>query len=69
MANYKGNPNLYKHGFKTDREEACTEQVNVRMPLSLKTKLKQKKNWQEFVRQTLQKALDEDTVDKKTSDS
>lgn len=58
MANCRGNPELRKYGFKTDRDEPCTEQVNVRMPLSLKTKLKQKENWQEFVRQTLLRALE-----------
>ncbi|MDJ0594413.1 MAG: hypothetical protein QNJ72_31300 [Pleurocapsa sp. MO_226.B13] len=62
MARPGGNPNLYKHGFKTEREEPCSEQVNLRVPLSLKNKLKQKKNWQEFVRQTLIKALDSETA-------
>ncbi len=58
MPNPKGNPDIAKYGFKTDRPEPCTAQVNLRMPPSLKAKLKEKDNWQEFVRQTLQKALD-----------
>ncbi len=44
--------------FTTDRKESCTAQISVRIPPSLKAKLSQKENWQEFVRQTLQKALE-----------
>ena len=44
--------------FTTDKEESCTAQMNVRVPPSLIAKIKQKENWQEFVRQTLQKALE-----------
>ena len=54
----RGNSNLYKHGFKTERSEPCVCQVNVKMPASIKAKLQQKENWQEFVRQTLAKALE-----------
>ena len=43
--------------FTTDKEESCTAQMNVRVPPSLLVEIKQKENWQEFVRQTLQKAL------------
>ena len=44
--------------FKTKRKESCTAQLNLRVPPSLSARIKQKENWQEFVRQTLQKALD-----------
>ena len=44
--------------FTTDREESCTAHISLRIPPSLKAKLKEKENWQEFVRETLQKALD-----------
>ncbi len=44
--------------FKTDREESCTAQMNVKMPPSLLAKVKKREHWQEFVRQTLQKALE-----------
>ena len=44
--------------FKTNRKESCTAQLNLRVPPSLIAKIKQKDNWQEFVRQTLQKAVE-----------
>jgi predicted DNA binding CopG/RHH family protein len=48
--------------FTTDKEESCTVQMNVRVPPSLIAKIKQKENWQEFVRQTLQKALEAESA-------
>ena len=48
--------------FTTDREESCTAQMNVRVPPSLFAKIKQKKNWQEFVRQTLRKAIETEST-------
>lgn len=48
--------------FTTDKEESCTAQMNVRVPPSLIAKIKQKDNWQEFVRQTLKKALESESV-------
>lgn len=48
--------------FTTDREESCTAQMNVRIPPSLFAKIKRKENWQEFVRQTLQKALEKESA-------
>ena len=63
MANFKGNPDLKKYEFTTEREEPCIHLVNLKMPLSLKNKLKAKENWQEFVRQTLAKALAENVSD------
>ena len=47
-----------KTQFTTDREEPCTALMNLRMPPSLLTKIKEKENWQEFVRQTLAEKLD-----------
>ena len=58
MPNPKGNPNLYKSGFKTDRAESCTAQINIRIPPSLKAKLKNVDNWQEGVREYLQKIVE-----------
>ena len=48
--------------FTTDREESCTAQMNIRVPPSLIAKIKQKDNWQEFVRQTLKEALEAESV-------
>lgn len=48
--------------FTTDKEESCTAQMNVRVPPSLIAKIKQKDNWQEFVRQTLQKAVEAESA-------
>ena len=61
MANY--NPKIENlRPFTTDREESCTAQMNVRVPPSLIAKIKQKENWQEFVRQTLKEALESESV-------
>lgn len=57
--NYKGNPDIYKYGFKTDREESCTAQINVRIPPSHKAKLKQVKGWQEKLRETINELISE----------
>ena len=40
--------------FTTDRSEPCTAQISVRIPPSLKAKLKNVDNWQEIVRKTLE---------------
>jgi|GEM_PF-2069190 len=39
--------------FKTERKEACTAALSLRVPPSLLAKIKEKDNWQEFVRQLL----------------
>mgnify|MGYP001556454329 CR=1 FL=1 len=52
-----GNPNIYKHGFKSSRKESLTSALQVKVPKSLLEKIKQQENWQEFVRQTLEKAV------------
>ena len=59
MSNPKGNPNIKKYGFKTDRPEPLTAKLSMRVTDSMLTKLKEKENWQEFVRETLTKALQE----------
>ncbi len=59
MSNPKGNPELKKYGFKTDRLEPLTAKLSMRVTDSMLTKLKEKENWQEFVRETLTKALQE----------
>ncbi len=48
--------------FTTDKEESCTAQMNVRVPPSLIAKIKQKDNWQEFVRQTLLEKLEAESA-------
>ncbi|MDJ0531659.1 MAG: hypothetical protein QNJ70_04040 [Xenococcaceae cyanobacterium MO_207.B15] len=56
MKRGRGNPEAEKYHFKTDRPEACTAQISIRIPPSLKAKLKDIDNWQELVRQTLEEA-------------
>ena len=46
--------------FKPKGEETLSVQMNVRISPSLNAELKKKKNWQEFVRQAIAKALDEE---------
>ena len=57
-----GNPDIKKYGFKTDRDEPLRERVQIRIPTSMKKKLQEKENWQEFVRETLQKALEAESA-------
>lgn len=56
MANKRGNPDIYKYGFKSDRNESYTATISLRIPPSLKEQLKDVDNWQQLVRDTLQKA-------------
>ncbi|MDJ0634277.1 MAG: hypothetical protein QNJ34_13900 [Xenococcaceae cyanobacterium MO_188.B29] len=51
-------PNSIATQFKTDREEPCTAQVAIRIPPSLKSRLKNIDNWQEQARQALEKIAD-----------
>ena len=57
MPNPKGNPDIVKYGFKTDRAEPCNAQISVRIPQSLKAQLKDIDNWQEGVREYLEKIV------------
>ena len=50
MKRARGNPEAKKYYFKTDKPEACTAQISVRIPPSLKAELKNLDNWQEEVR-------------------
>lgn len=54
------NPNPSpKTRFKTDRDEPLTSQLALKVSASFEKRLKKQKNWQEFVRITLAKALEE----------
>ena len=44
---------LKPNRYTTDRKEACTAQLNVRIAPSVKAKLKQVDNWHEKVRKFL----------------
>ncbi|MGF1486618.1 MAG: hypothetical protein ACFBSE_05840 [Prochloraceae cyanobacterium] len=59
MPNPKGNPNIKKYGFKTDRKESLTAKLSIRVAPSMLNKLKEQENWQELVRQAIEKALEE----------
>jgi L-lysine 2,3-aminomutase len=43
--------------FKTQRQESCTAQLNLRVPPSLLSEIKSRDNWQEFVRQAIAEKL------------
>ncbi len=49
---------LESFAFKPKGRETLSVQMNVRISPSLDAKLRQKENWQEFVRKTLEKALE-----------
>jgi hypothetical protein len=57
-----GNPDIKKYGFKTDRDEPLKERVQIRVPASMKKKLLEKDNWQEFVRQLINQALEAESA-------
>ncbi|MDJ0650661.1 MAG: hypothetical protein QNJ60_18365 [Xenococcaceae cyanobacterium MO_188.B19] len=46
---------LKPYHYKTNRKESCTAKVTVRIAPSLKEKLKDVDNWQEGVREYLEK--------------
>ena len=48
--------------YTTDRKESCTAQLNLRVPPSLIAKIKEKDNWQEFVRQTLAEKIETESA-------
>ena len=48
--------------FTTERNEACTAQISVRIPPSLKSQLKNIDNWQEAVREYLQKIVETESA-------
>lgn len=45
--------------YTTDRPEACTAQINVRIPPSHKAKLKHIEGWQEGVRKYLEQIIEQ----------
>ncbi|MGF1489375.1 MAG: hypothetical protein ACFBSE_19980 [Prochloraceae cyanobacterium] len=55
-----GNPELKKYWFQTDRAEPLREHLQLKVSASMKKQLKEKENWQEFVRNAIAKALEED---------
>ncbi len=57
MSKTRGNPEVAKYHFKTERSESCTAQLNLKVPPSLLEKIKEQDNWQDFVRQTLAREL------------
>jgi hypothetical protein len=60
MPNPKGNPdNLQPHKYTTNRPEALTEKITVRVSPSMNARLKALDDYAEFVRQAIAKALDE----------
>ncbi|RCJ42198.1 hypothetical protein A6770_08275 [Nostoc minutum NIES-26] len=59
MARKKGNPDIKKYGFSTERDEPLTERFNIRVTQSMMAKLKALESPADFARQAIQKALDE----------
>ena len=55
------NPPL-ENRFTTQRAEPCTAQISVRIPPSLKSQLKNIDNWQEAVREYLQKIVEAESA-------
>ncbi|MBH8563872.1 hypothetical protein JYQ62_04350 [Nostoc sp. UHCC 0702] len=55
----RGNPEIKKHGFKTDRDKPLTEYVHLRVTKEMKEEIQQQEDPPEFCREAIQKALDE----------
>ncbi len=60
MPNYKGNPNIKEHGFKTNRDEPLKGKLSMRVTESMLKKLKEKENWQERVREAIAQIIEEE---------
>ena len=53
--------------FKPKGKETLSKQINIKITPALNAKLKQKKNWSQFVRDVLEKALEEEYVTKQNA--
>ncbi|MBW4689322.1 MAG: hypothetical protein KME40_30580 [Komarekiella atlantica HA4396-MV6] len=56
----RGNPDIKKHGFKTDRDKPLTEYIHLRVTKEMKEEIKNKDNPPEFCREAIQEKLDKD---------
>ena len=56
-----GNPNIASHGFKQKYEwdEPCTANIGLRLPPTIRQKLKEIPNWQELLRQAIAEIVEE----------
>ena len=61
MPKHKGHPATLTP-FTTDRPEPCTAQIALRIPPSLKAKLKHIDNWQEETRKYLEKIAERESA-------
>ncbi len=57
MSNPKGNQDIKKYGFKTDRAEPLTAKLSMRVTDSMLAQLKERENWQELVREAIAEKL------------
>ncbi len=51
---------IKKYQFKPKGKETLSRQLNIKVTPSLEAKLKAKKNWNQFAREILEKALETD---------
>ena len=58
---------IKNYQFKPKGKETLSKQINIKITPALNAKLKQKKNWSQFVRDVLEKALDEEYVTKQNA--
>jgi hypothetical protein len=56
-----GNPDLAQHQFTTERDEPCTERIQIRLPKSLYERITANPNWPDWARRILTENL-EDSV-------
>jgi len=60
VPNPQGNPNIKKYGFKTERTEALTANLSMRIAPSMLKELRSRENWKELVRNAIAKELAKD---------
>ena len=62
MPRLGGNPDIWKYGFKTDRKESLTAKMTLRLAPSMMEAIKEKDNWQEWVRKVLEENLEKEKL-------
>ena len=63
MVDKRGNYELYKHGFKSDKEEAYTAQISIRIPPTFKERLVKIPDWRNRVRELIFEFVEEEESD------
>jgi hypothetical protein len=61
MTRPRGNPDLERHQFATDRDEPLEAKITIRITAQMEQQLKELPNYREFVRTAIAEKLDSET--------